>query len=1132
MGQFNTKKECRQQFDALGERIIAFCGTDSFNNVLQKLCSMYPDTLSLKNGTLYYMGRLPRSLAFNDENVFNVESKCETDVKTAVSNLVKKASNADKYMRDLVLGFLTLKTIFFQKDELCQSAMSKIVEQAQAPVVEVAPEPKPVEPKKPVKKEFIDFEILKQNDKKQKHSFSVPFGAANGQVFSLQYPDKKSALFITEEGKFESKNKAKFRTYINRLVFGTMLSFPVNMVEFAFIESPKVDFCALDSVQKTLGMFKETLKAEMSQYMYDNVAKGRDSALTILSELSDLCNERQTIILNCKKKDGTDCETIEDYNEANPKNPLRYVVLFVHGYPDLCQQDESFELLKRVISRGGESGVYTIVIGQNQIIPKGFNGEGVKLEYDELDMDELVIAEDATATYQDMQFSIESDFIEDFNLADDEKKYIADRQKMASQYFLNDILEESSDGQFNKIISVPLGDHEGNTYSMSTSTGSGAAIPFTLVLGKSGSGKSAFLHSFIMSTATKYSPEEVQFHLIDFKTEGGSAEFKDYVKKPGEDNLYIPHVKYMSMQSKPENAVDVLNYIKYLMNKNSQIGKFREYNDRPDVKNGKKPKMPMTYVIIDEYKWLIEGGASGSDTSVKKKIAKDLKYILMTARAFGIGIIFSGQTIALDKDEQLPQIGNRIAFANDPDIFSTLFYTWRRAMYTRFPKGDAVKGYAYVADGINGTPKFVRMAFSGDPTSQRMRDMAKHIRQKYKNSDTTQIIAGVVGSASLEHDYKNWDDTIQDVINAERNTFANDENALRDFEQSGMIEAYNQMRPIPLGISSMTLLPVNMEYSVADNSKNYFAFAPQNVLRRIEQNASIAFVKLTAQYKNSKVYFCVDEKADFDQALGEVLKKYPFIKDRIQVVCGAYNIAQLIVSLEQQIKDGQKQDPCFVLMHDVVWMTNDDWYKEAKSKDKQKQKPAKQATPAPTSGKKSANVSSQLAEYKASMSPEQIDAIKKDFGLTTEEELDDLLIGMLNIDVEAAAQAIEAIELEEKQEESEDEQDFTVDDFKKAFAYLYLRGNRQEAFMLVTANDYNTVIKDVILSLEKNPEEKKVLSEYAVFANKAEKESHRAGVANANTCLIMPSDTQIRMYDYMANESKDWWQDLKNDLMW
>ena len=144
MGQFNTKKECRQQFDALGERILAFCGTDSFNNVLQKLCSMYPDTLSLKNGTLYYMGRLPRSLAFNDENVFNVESKCETDVKTAVSNLVKKASNADKYMRDLVLGFLTLKTIFFQKDELCQSAMSKIVEQAQAPVVEVALEQKPV----------------------------------------------------------------------------------------------------------------------------------------------------------------------------------------------------------------------------------------------------------------------------------------------------------------------------------------------------------------------------------------------------------------------------------------------------------------------------------------------------------------------------------------------------------------------------------------------------------------------------------------------------------------------------------------------------------------------------------------------------------------------------------------------------------------------------------------------------------------------------------------------------------------------------------------------------------------------------------------------------------------------------
>lgn len=1121
MAQFTNKKECREKFDEMGKKILSFCGTDSFNNVLQKLCSMYPDTLSLTNGTLYYMGRLPRPLAFNDENVFSIESKCESDVKTAVSALIGKKGNADKYMRDVVLGFLTLKTIFFEKDNLCKTAMSKIAEEKVEPVVEVVE--KPVEPKKPVKKEYISFDSLKANDKKQKYSLSVPFGAADGQIFSLKYPDKKSALFISEGDKFEDNNKAKFHAFAHKLVFGSMLSFPVNMLEFAFIESSKVDFSAFSAVQKTFGIFKDRFKVEMNQYMYCDVATQRDTTLTVLTDIAELCNERQTIIFGCRDKNGMQCETIEDYNEANPKNPLRYVVLFIHGYPDLCQQGESFELLKRIIKKGGESGVYTIVLGKNTPIQKGFGGETEQLDFAELEMDELIVENNAVANFNGLEFGID-DYLSDFTLSDDDMKYFVDRQKTASQYYLNDILEEESDGKFNKIISIPLGDHEGNTYTLDTSTGSGASVPFTLVLGKSGSGKSAFLHSLIMSAATKYSPEEVQFHLIDFKTTGGSAEFKDYVKTPGVDNLYIPHVKYMSMQSKPENAIDVLNYIKHLMNKNSQIGKFREYNDRPEVKSGKLPKMPMTYVIIDEYKWLIEGGADNVDGGVKKKIKRDLGYILMTARAFGIGLIFSGQTLALDKEDHLTQIGNRIVFANDPNIYGEVFYNWRRAMYTRFPKGDAVKGYAYAADSLNGTPKFVRMAFSGDPTSERMRDMARHIRQKYKDSDTTQIIAGVSGSASLEYDYPTWEENIKNVIQEEKNAFASDPIALRDFEQSGMIEAYQQMRPIPLGISSMTLLPVNMEYSCNENSKNYFAFAGQNVLRRIEQNATIGFIKQTSQYKNSKVYFCVDKMADYNMAMNDIVEKYPFVKNRIEVVCGAYNIAQLVVNVAKDLENWDKKDPRYLVMHDVSWMASSDWLK------KDKEKPVAKAQPKPVKEKQySKNVLAQLAEIKAVMSEEDIKDMKDAFGLATDAELNSKLIELYNIDEDAAAEAFEEMQAEVKEEQ--ESETFTYEEFKKAFAQVYLHSNEQEVFVLVTAKDYNKVVKDVILATEKNAEDKKVLSDFAVFANNAEKESHKTGNASANTCLVMPSGAQIRMYDYLADESSNWWKDLQNELI-
>ena len=52
-----------------------------------------------------------------------------------------------------------------------------------------------------------------------------------------------------------------------------------------------------------------------------------------------------------------------------------------------------------------------------------------------------------------------------------------------------------------------------------------------------------------------------------------------------------------------------------------------------------------------------------------------------------------------------------------------------------------------------------------------------------------------------------------------------------------------------------------------------------------------------------------------------------------------------------------------------------------------------------------------------------------------------------------------------------------------------------------------------------------------MYANKAEKDSRKVGIAPANSCYIMPSGTQIRMYDYLAKESEGWWNNLQNELV-
>ena len=74
-----------------------------------------------------------------------------------------------------------------------------------------------------------------------------------------------------------------------------------------------------------------------------------------------------------------------------------------------------------------------------------------------------------------------------------------------------------------KELVVPIG-RAGARRLQSVRLGKGTS-QHLLVCGKTGSGKSTFLHAFITNAALIYSPDEVEFYLIDFKK---GVEFKTY----------------------------------------------------------------------------------------------------------------------------------------------------------------------------------------------------------------------------------------------------------------------------------------------------------------------------------------------------------------------------------------------------------------------------------------------------------------------------------------------------------------------------------------------------------------------------------------------------------------------------
>lgn len=130
-----------------------------------------------------------------------------------------------------------------------------------------------------------------------------------------------------------------------------------------------------------------------------------------------------------------------------------------------------------------------------------------------------------------------------------------------------------------------------------------AKLPHLLVAGATGSGKSIFIHSIIMSLLYKVKPEEVKLILIDPKV----VEFSVYNGIP---HLLIPVV------TDPKKASGVLNWAVAEMTGRYQ--KFAEYNTRDlvgynkkveairDILDKDKPeKMPQIIIIVDELADLI-----------------------------------------------------------------------------------------------------------------------------------------------------------------------------------------------------------------------------------------------------------------------------------------------------------------------------------------------------------------------------------------------------------------------------------------------------------------------------------------------------------------------------------------------
>jgi DNA segregation ATPase FtsK/SpoIIIE, S-DNA-T family len=153
-----------------------------------------------------------------------------------------------------------------------------------------------------------------------------------------------------------------------------------------------------------------------------------------------------------------------------------------------------------------------------------------------------------------------------------------------------------------------------------------------LVAGKTGSGKSTLFHVIITNLALWCSPDEVEFHLVDFKK---GVEFRCYAA------MRLPHARVIAIESDREFALSVLQRVDGELRRRGDLFRSAGVQDLAGYRrsSGSGP-LPRSLLLIDEFQEFFT-----EDDAVAQEASLLLDRIVRQGRAFGIHVILGSQTL-------------------------------------------------------------------------------------------------------------------------------------------------------------------------------------------------------------------------------------------------------------------------------------------------------------------------------------------------------------------------------------------------------------------------------------------------------------------------------------------------------
>ena len=348
----------------------------------------------------------------------------------------------------------------------------------------------------------------------------------------------------------------------------------------------------------------------------------------IETQLARLTEHMETVI---QKYLRNEFQSIDEYNEQAGEIAEPYRFLVIADLPNNFSENAA-KRLASIITSGERCGVHVIIHRDTSLpLPAGIDEDTlhrIPLRVVE-DGDHFCIDEDEL---RDLPLSLEQPPNEQVATAVVKKVgETADSTHRVEVPF--SVISPSSDNIWSQTtkdkLAVPLG-RSGATKLQNLTLGRGTA-QHALIAGKTGSGKSTLLHVLITNLALWYSPEEVEFYLVDFKK---GVEFKTYATHK------LPHARVVAVESDREFGISVLQRIDEELKRRGELFRDLGVQDIAGFREASTDAMPRILLIIDEFQEFFV-----DDDRVAQEANLLLDRLVRQGRAFGIHAIMGSQTL-------------------------------------------------------------------------------------------------------------------------------------------------------------------------------------------------------------------------------------------------------------------------------------------------------------------------------------------------------------------------------------------------------------------------------------------------------------------------------------------------------